>query len=139
MIDPKAYKKCREDLLYDLLGAVGLVGSLLPAEVRPGSKLARLGGSQWNNIDLKSVADKLQDVLYRFDALQYSLGLWEHPARFGHEPPGSTNPPPEEKPPVSKPKKSTSKPKPSTKGDPRKQPPKNPRGGSGYSDNHHGR
>jgi hypothetical protein len=90
--DLKAYKRRREDLFYDILSLAGLVGSLLPAEVRPGSKHARLGGSQWNNIDLKSVADKLQDVLHRFDMVQHALGLWEHPARFGHEPPAAPGP-----------------------------------------------
>jgi hypothetical protein len=97
----KVYKTRREDLIFEILNAAGLAANLLPVDVRPGSKFARMGGNQWNNYDLMTISKKLQDVLYRFDQVQHALGL-AHPddARFGHGPAGSTNPrnPAEEKP-----------------------------------------
>ena len=116
MQDLRAYKLARENLLWDVLGLAGLIGSVLPAEARAGSKFARAGGSQWHNYDLMTVSKKLQDVLYRFDQVQHALGL-PHPedARFGHPPAGSTNQSSDENPPIATPKKYKPKSAPATK------------------------
>lgn len=151
-MNARTYKKCREDLLFDVLGLAGLIGNVLPVEARPGSNFANAGGSQWNNRTLKMVADKLQDVLYRFDQAQHSLGLWEHDARFGHGPAGSTNTPIEGKPTMTTKKDASQSSRPQAAPKPSKRPKaidgsgrspskQKPRhgGGSGYSSNgHHG-
>jgi hypothetical protein len=119
----KAYKQAAEDLLFDTLGLAGLIATLLPRDVRPDSAFARLGGSQWRNHDLMTIAKKLEDVTFRFDAMQFCLGLPDHDARFGHPAPDSTqitinlNPEtqnmgvPKTKPPASKPKSASKPPK----------------------------
>jgi hypothetical protein len=86
----KAFKQAREDLLFDALGLAGLVATLLPRDVRPDSAFARMGGSQWRNHDLMTIAKKLEDLTFRFDAVQHCLGLPDHSARFGHPAPESS-------------------------------------------------
>jgi hypothetical protein len=104
MMNAKAYKKCREDLLYDTLNLAGLIGTLFPATIRPGSGIARGCGSQWENDDVRTVSKMLEQVTYRFDQVQHALGLWQHDARFGHGPAGSTNRPAGEQEPTAAPK-----------------------------------
>lgn len=144
MQDLRSYRKRREDLLFDALSLVSLIATQLPVRVTPGSLLSRSHGSQWNSDELRLVASKIEDVTYRFDQLQYTLGLWDHDARFGHPPAGSADDQPsEESPSVAAKKKSNAKPKtaPSSKkpavldrddAKPSKSKPKS-RGGSGYS------
>ena len=91
-MNTKAYKKAAADLLWDSLTVVGRISELIPREIWPGSKMARLGGSHWQNHDLKMVADAIATVQYRFDQLQHILGLPDpEAARFGHAPaPGAS-------------------------------------------------
>jgi hypothetical protein len=110
----KAYKQAAEDLLYDTRGLAGLIATLLPKDVRPDSAFARMGGSQWRNHDLMTIAKKLEDVTFRFDAVQHCLGLPDHDARFGHPAPESARITIEldpETPTAGTPKKTTPKPK----------------------------
>jgi hypothetical protein len=96
MYNAESYKLARENLLYDTLNLAGLIGTLFPATVRPGSSIAQGSGSHWENDDIRTVSKMLEQVTYRFDQVQHTLGLWQHEARFGHGPAGSTNPPPDE-------------------------------------------
>lgn len=142
-MNTKTYDLCLENLVFDTLGLLGLIHTQLPKGVRPGSKFARMRGSQWNNEALMNVAKKIEDITYRFDQVQHVLGLPSvDAARFGHLPAGSTNTLNEEttpmakKPPAAKSKAATSKAAPKPAKAASKRPPIHG-GGTSYNDNTH--